>query len=325
MRGATTTSVNKLSPSSIIMVATRTQLKRCALSSVNPLEDPHILKNVMSYVGPGHWLFLSTVSKAWLELYLTLESVKVCRMGMFHEYQVLTCVPHHTTCAAVFASASRVKLAHSYGLQLSKSSKYSPLQTVLQTQAGKCADKETLLAAHDLGLPWSASVLCGAAESGSLPKLQWLMDQQNDLAPRSITNCAAKSGNLEMLVWLRHRGAVYDQAECAVAAAEGGRLQLLQELYITNDAYRRYSRDLTRAVVQTRNLAMVRWLCEQGDQYWNSNVAVECAASNGDIATMKYCVEQGALFISKNTMMCAVESGNLDLCQYLHAQQCPLT
>jgi hypothetical protein len=40
---------------------------------------------------------------------------------------------------------------------------------------------------------------------------------------------------------------------------------------------------------------------------------------------IEYCREQGAQFYSKDIMKRATESGNLELCQYLHAQQCPLS
>jgi hypothetical protein len=179
------------------MVATRTQLKRFVVGSSSPLEDPHILKNVMSYVGPGHWLFLSAVSKAWLDIYSSLESVRMRRLDLQGRVKVFTCLARHTMCAAVFASASRVRPAHSCGLQLSNWRTCAPLQTELR--AGKHADIETLVAAHDLGLPWSGSVLRGAAESGCFFKLQWLMDEKECFTPPDITTYAARSGSSEML------------------------------------------------------------------------------------------------------------------------------
>jgi hypothetical protein len=34
-----------------------------------PLLEPGILQRVLSFVGPGHWLFVATVSRLWKELY----------------------------------------------------------------------------------------------------------------------------------------------------------------------------------------------------------------------------------------------------------------
>ena len=54
------------------MVITQEQ-KRSAASS-NPLFNPSILQIVLSYVGPGHCLFVAPVSKWWFELYFKVES-----------------------------------------------------------------------------------------------------------------------------------------------------------------------------------------------------------------------------------------------------------
>jgi hypothetical protein len=46
------------------MVDTRAQ-KRTAAERRNPLYYSGILQHTLSYVGPGHWLLLSTVSRLW--------------------------------------------------------------------------------------------------------------------------------------------------------------------------------------------------------------------------------------------------------------------
>jgi hypothetical protein len=252
-----------------------------------------------------------------------MASVKMRGLESQWTFKVFTCVPRHTTCAEVFASASRVKLAHTCGLQLSDPRARRPVQSgiIVQGQAGKYADVETLLVAHELGLPWSAPVLCGAAESGSLPKLQWSVNEQQCFMPYDIIKFAARSGSSEMLDWLSQYSIEYKQSTSAVAAAQGKHLELLQQLYETDIPNWRYGHELTRAVAQTGNLPMLTWLCEQGHHYILAE-AVECAALNDDQAMIEYCKEKGADVRSAAIMKCAAESGSLALCQYLHAEQC---
>jgi hypothetical protein len=95
---------------------------------------------LFSYVGPGHWLFLSTVSNLWCELYSALASL-ILPGRAFVDYKI-TCVPKMTlyTGSAVFASASRVRLAHDCSRNNS-SARYL-------YAAGMYADIATLMAAR---------------------------------------------------------------------------------------------------------------------------------------------------------------------------------
>jgi hypothetical protein len=45
--------------------------------STNPLLEPGVLQHVVSYVGPGHYLFVALVSKGWNAIYAALKSQQV--------------------------------------------------------------------------------------------------------------------------------------------------------------------------------------------------------------------------------------------------------
>jgi hypothetical protein len=47
--------------------------KRISVESNNPLLNSDILQNVLSYVGPGHCLFVALVSTWWKKVYTALE------------------------------------------------------------------------------------------------------------------------------------------------------------------------------------------------------------------------------------------------------------
>jgi hypothetical protein len=81
-------------------------------------ENAGILLHVLSTLGPGHHLFISAVSKAWSESYERIASVQIAGPGYhYDDVVVLHSITTQTTlCSAVFASASRVTLAHECGL-----------------------------------------------------------------------------------------------------------------------------------------------------------------------------------------------------------------
>eukprot|EP00953_Heterococcus_sp_UTEX-ZZ885_P032696 17055-Heterococcus_DN1.PRE.1 len=93
------------------MIATREQ-KRSAADSSNPLLYLGILQNVLSYVGPGHCLFVKPVSKWWKDLYARVESQKLT----INANTIIVCVPQMTLYSSVLSSPSRVHLAHESGL-----------------------------------------------------------------------------------------------------------------------------------------------------------------------------------------------------------------
>jgi hypothetical protein len=96
--------------------------KRVAADGASPLDDSGVLLHVFNILGPGHHLFISAVSKAWRESYKKVASVQVVECAFSWEYYekttLHTITSKMTCCSAVFASASRVRLAHELGLRL---------------------------------------------------------------------------------------------------------------------------------------------------------------------------------------------------------------
>jgi hypothetical protein len=119
--------------------------QQCSAACSNPLLDAGILQNVLSYVGPGQCLFIAAVSKWWKDIYALVEEQVVV------EYDedscacaIITCVPKMTLYSTVFASPSRVMLAHNNGLDCTSAA--------CQRAAGKHANNATLERAHELGM-----------------------------------------------------------------------------------------------------------------------------------------------------------------------------
>jgi hypothetical protein len=119
------------------------------------------LEHVLSFVGPGHWLFVAEVTEQWQEIYAMIPETYLPNLpsDFFEKTRSFRCHPETTLGQAVFASPSRLRWAHAAGLSIVK----------MRYTAGWFADQETLAVAAELesGLLELDSVVYGAAASGS--------------------------------------------------------------------------------------------------------------------------------------------------------------
>jgi hypothetical protein len=308
--------------------------KRVAVSC-SPLHDPSILRTIFSYVGPGHWLFLSTVSSLWRELYSALASLYIPRAGFFDND--ITCVPKMTLYSSVFASASRVRLAHDCSLD--NSTRY------YLYAAGVHADIATLVTVHELGAPWSANMVCGVAFGGSVFKLEWLHTQQHCQLPADISKHAAKGGSIEVLMWSKQQRISFSKESCA-AAADCNQLVALQFLHAEGCAL---DAALCNVAARTESLDVLRWLIQQGvgsitklynDAIFRDHLTIlQLLHSEGFVLTadmvadsitsygidvLMWLREQG-LPMTAEACEAVTFHNRLDLLQSLHADGCPWT
>jgi hypothetical protein len=135
--------------------------------------------------------------------------------------RICTCVPQPTLYSAVFSSASRVQLAHKAGLNCTTEA--------YQNAAGKSRDCATLSAAHELGMPYTAAMCTSAVRYNQLPILQHLTKRciWNQV---SVVRGAASSGNLEMMAWLVQQPAVVLDEIVMRLAAQHGRTAMCKYL-----------------------------------------------------------------------------------------------
>jgi hypothetical protein len=173
------------------MTAIRPQ-KRSAADSRNPLEQTGILQRVLDYVGPGHWLFVTEVNFLWRLMYKKVASREVQVNNPFVRGRI-TCIPQMTTFTAVFASSSRVRLAHARELRYRTA--------VCHHSAGMYGDVATLEAAHELGMQYTQAAMDGAARCNQLAVMQFLRAQGCPWGLRTF-NLAAKRGNIDMCAYL---------------------------------------------------------------------------------------------------------------------------
>jgi hypothetical protein len=294
---------------------TMSSTKRAAAGVISPLEHAGILLHMLDILRPGQHLFISPVSKAWRETYRRVASVHVSKVyAVYRGLAATQTISSQTTLySAAFASASRISLAHGYGLQFA-----SPK---LQYIAGRISDVATLQVAHALGLLLTEEVLIGAAAAAaSIPKLQWLHTEQGCPLLNDVSNYAARCGSIETLRWLREHGCAFTTETCEGAAA-GGHLHVLRFLRAEHCDW---DEGACFAAAYCSQLPTLKWLHEQGCPWEVDGICWGAAASkSGSIETMRYLLQQGCV-LDDDTLASAAWEGNLALCQYLVAEQCPL-
>jgi Ankyrin repeats (3 copies) len=293
--------------------------KRAVASATSPVDDSGILLQVLTFLGPGHHLFISAVSKAWRESYKRVASVQMAAVTEYDYQEAVskTITSHSTLCSAVFASVSRVRLAHECGLTFGS--------IICQRIAGRVADVATLRAAHELGLQLCDEVLIGAAEAqaASVPNLQWLHTEQGcSWLPESLCDYAARAGSLDTLRWSRDHGCEFTASACK-GAAVGAHVHVLQ--FVRGEFLRgkgcKWDETACSAAAKHDHLRTLKWLHERGCPWHAARICGDAAAS-GSIEMLRYLKQQGCEY-NTNILYAAAVHGRLAVCQFLVAEQCP--
>jgi hypothetical protein len=290
------------------------QAQKCSAASSSPLLDPPVLQNVLSYVGPGHCLFVATVSRLWQDIYGKLQSQP---LAIYDEYDrpvsIITCVPQMTLYSSVFTSPSRVQLAHESGLDCTSEA--------YQRAAGTYADISTLAAARKLGMECTAAIMAAAAKRDELAVVQYLHSEGCPWAYTLLeTACASghyelvrwchehdcpwddvawatyyatKSGNVELMAWiLQQPGASLSEAVMSRAASKG-HTAMCQYLHAQQCPWDAGS---TREAARYGHAELLRWLVDRGcPTSRNARSLCIAAAQGGSLKVLTHLQELGLL------------------------------
>jgi hypothetical protein len=228
----------------------------------------------------------------------------------------LTCVPQMTLYSSIFASPSRVGLAHRSGFSFLTATNCAFL-------AGWHADKVTLITAHELGLQYTHEVVYGAARAGDLDKLKWLYTEQ----PCELSNhqhlCdhAAIGGSIAVLAWLKQQGVTLTEEACT-AAARHCQLPVLQYLHAEGVSMSEHVRHLAAA---SGDLVMLKWahehICSSYDD--DDDDICRAAAQSGNVELMAWLLEQPGIQLTAEAMQEAAESRHRAMCEFLYTNYCP--
>jgi hypothetical protein len=129
---------------------------RAALADAHVLQREEVLLPVFEAAGFGDWFYLAAVCTRWRDVYRAYcekhHKQTVCAAGPLQPGRTTT-----TWYTSAFASLSKLQLACSYDLVISLK--------LLPQQAGRSADKQTLLWAKQRGLLWDVALSLSAAQA----------------------------------------------------------------------------------------------------------------------------------------------------------------
>jgi hypothetical protein len=281
-----------------------------AADDSNPLHQPGILHEVLSYVGPGHWLFLAKVSSLWRDMYLKVNSAVMSKAYSFYSDPCFTCTPKMTLYSAVFASPAAVQHAHACGLK-SRGGRY-------EFAAGLYADTATLSAAHELGMPHTAAIPNGAALAGAASKLHWLCTVQQHELNHNVAVFAALGGNVEVFELLQQQGCAFSAKLCS-SAASFNRLPVLQYLRSQDCPW---TAETTDEAARSNSVDCLRWARDNGCPCDDAALCAT-AAKAGSVDVLAYLQEEGLLSSAEllsELLLAAGACKELAAAQWLRAQ-----
>jgi hypothetical protein len=232
-----------------------TRQKRSVVERYNPLYHNGILQHVLDMVGPGEHIFLSVVSKSFRACYLKVPVFE----GTFPTIEEdidISIEPRMTVCSAIFRSLSRLRLAVRLGFAVKTWS------WECQHIAGTYADVQTLVELHEQHrMVYTDEVCRGAAESGCISKMQWLLDEQHCPQPADLACSALHASTTNMLKWLKERGYVFTADTCTAAATSTEAAQMLEYLHSEGVPF---DTKTMEAAINYQELPLLQWLCERG-------------------------------------------------------------
>jgi hypothetical protein len=246
--------------------------------------------------------------------------------------------------AGKHASKAVLLVAHELGLPLTAA---AVLEGALQSK-----DLSKVVWLHtEQACPLPANADCTAATAGDVAVLSWLQQQAAVVftvrtgtaaaaaghsaalqvlhdagCPLDVSACtaAAKRGDSDMFKWLNSKGVRWQTNVAAVYAAAGsGNVQLLiwvrQHVADIMQQFILHDLAMTSAVLNGK-LDMCKYLQSEGCPVSTSSAAAAAAVNRLDI--LQWMCSAGAV-LTADVMKCAALGAHLNICKYLHTQQCP--
>jgi hypothetical protein len=258
--------------------------------------EANILHKVLSYAGSGHYFFFAAVASNWRDAYSRVESHLEYERALFQDEPV-ACSARMTLYSSLFASPARVQFAHKSVDCTAYSYRYA---------AGKHADSITLAASHELGMPFTAATLNGAAAVGALDKLQLLTAVLHCTPEVGVSEHAAMSGSVSVLHWLHEQeSTVFSERACWLAAYHN-QLPALQFLHSVECLW---DYRVCSAAVRRENFDVLQWAHAHGCP-WDRTCILGMAIATGSTAMVGWMLQQRGIVCDESIMAYAARKGN---------------
>eukprot|EP00953_Heterococcus_sp_UTEX-ZZ885_P018319 10228-Heterococcus_DN1.PRE.6 len=263
-------------------IAKQQKLASADISS-NPLSEAGVLQRALGYVGPGCWLLMSLVSKAWRESYL-------------HVLQ------------------QQIKTEHDC---VETGIEGEPRMTLLKVAVTSASVLELACDSFERGMLRSSYVCKGAARRGCLAELKWLVIEQKCPVHSDISAPAAANGSVPVLDFLKQCGISFT-VDTAYSAAAAGHQHIIEYLQAKGCSF---DNSLYLAAAGFNHVHVLQRLREL-ECPWDMEALCKLAAEQGLLPVLQWAKQQGATF-TEDSMLQAAACGHTAVCAYLLAQRCP--
>jgi hypothetical protein len=252
------------------------------LTNVDLFTNIDVVRTVHSFMGARSWAQLAPVCKAWHAIY----SAYITGNSADHKTHRDCC--HDVDCttltsyATAFASMPLLQEAVKCGLKLQS-------DPAVQYNAGQHASTTVLKSARkNRMLAWTEAVSDGAARSGVVSKLKWLLKQQGcPTRTYTLLQHAATGGSIPTLRWLKQQPRVYFDKHTARCAARAGNLDALKYLLIENCPIDQWA---AHAAAEEGHLDTLRFLHERNCPYYKEDIGL-WAALGGSVPVLQWLAE----------------------------------
>jgi hypothetical protein len=305
-------SVKELPQAPVVVRAQHPHILDCA-----PFPDTDTQQLIFAFIGEKQRLVMGAVCRQWQYMYKEYVTASYMEPDWQpekwkHGHSIAYDEYCDTAYSAVFASLPLLLMGVS-GRTLDLHA------TRAQHNAGRHGSEAVLLAAHKRGMPWSPAMLKGAAVSGCVSKMQWLLGQHKWRVMTGAADCAAASGSLDMLKLLKQHKAGFT-AKTSLRAVKAGHLQVFKYLHSQGCPTNWYT---AYAAAECGALDTLQFLYDTGHDI-RSCWVIGGACRKDNLQVVVWLAEHGAE-LDDSVMCSAAVFGSLEMCKYLMERGCEWT
>jgi hypothetical protein len=274
------------------------------------------VKNILPFVGIGHFAFVGSVNHKMNEHYQDFcDSLKVRPWVKCQRIQNGTHFRRaskvDTLPSAIFASE---RCAELYFDSQSSNKKFK-YDTKFCSDIAMTGNLEMLKWARSKNMPWDATTCASATIAGNLKMLMWAHENG---CPWDDATCAhaALGGHLQILEYAHEHGCLWDKMTCLFAATKN-RLDILQ--------YARrmgcpWDSSICAEAATYGHLVLLRWAHQHGCPC-DERTCYE-AARNGHLAVLKYALLSGCPFNEEECLKTAAHNEHFEVLKYIARRPC---
>eukprot|EP00612_Vaucheria_litorea_P000304 CAMPEP_0171451662 /NCGR_PEP_ID=MMETSP0945-20130129/78_1 /TAXON_ID=109269 /ORGANISM="Vaucheria litorea, Strain CCMP2940" /LENGTH=326 /DNA_ID=CAMNT_0011976169 /DNA_START=66 /DNA_END=1043 /DNA_ORIENTATION=- len=285
-----------------------------------------LLKLIFSYLGEGYWIFLCPVSRHWEKSYhslypskkslysLSVESINRLEysisVGLRHSNRSVGTGPPHFS-FGLHASKEVLNVAIERGLTLRQYTSNGA------AQSGRLSLLKWLI--FEKGCPWSLfSVAKHSIFGGSLQILKWVIEENNwSHKMFNFSMYASSRGQIEILEWLKQKGMLKEAYPSSLTAHAAMNGHFKAFVWLFDNGFE-VGEKSSKYAVQSGSIEIIDWMNTRGYEINTHELRAE-SGKGGSVHLLEYLNKKADRKIDrrmKNEILFdALLHGNLEMCQ----------